>query len=233
MKDKPLRTFRKVHKYLGVFLALFLVMLAFTGILLNHTDSLDLSKRSIPTWLAAGYFSSAQAEVEGVEVQGQFFYALDGDLIIDHQRRAKCDNVVSASVLKQQWVILCPSELLLLNDKYELVERIGTALGLPQDVSAIASMGDQLVLKQSQGNSLFNLDTLEVKAYPSEFDGWSNPSTVPSDLLLSGVVSWQQFLLDIHSGAFGGLMGKLLADLVAIFIVGMAISGIIMWRNPR
>jgi uncharacterized iron-regulated membrane protein len=62
---------------------------------------------------------------------------------------------------------------------------------------------------------------------------WPEKQTMPVNLLLNDSVSWQQFILDLHSGMFIGTAGKWLVDLVAIFVIGMAISGLVMWRNPR
>jgi len=74
----------------------------------------------------------------------------------------------------------------------------------------------------------FDIDTLEI----SKSDSIVEPKAeivVPQKLALGHSISWQQFILDLHSGIILGNMGKLFLDLVSLCLCGMAVSGIAMW----
>ena len=50
---------------------------------------------------------------------------------------------------------------------------------------------------------------------------------------MPAVVSWEQFILDLHSGKLLGLYGVMFSDLLAVLLIFMSISGIMMWWNSR
>ena len=231
LKESTVRSLRKGHRNVGIFLVLFLLLVSVTGILLNHTESLHLSERSVPTFVARRYYQSQ--EVPGFELNTRYYYALGDVLYVDHQALTQCGEIKGVVEHAGQFVILCDAELAVFTEDHQMIERFGEVHGLPPNLNRLAVENKQLLLANDTEVFGFDTDTLESVPMTTAFNDWPETRKVPAHLLLKDSVSWQQFLLDLHSGMFIGTAGKWLADLVAIFIIGIAISGLVMWRNPR
>jgi len=223
---------QKLHRRVGVTLALFLCLLAMTGIALNHSDEIGLDENYVPGWIARLYLGST--EVLGIQSSNHFFYSLGGNLLVDRTTISRCTRLQDWASLDDQEVALCDGELILLSPGFELIERVDGALGLPSNITEIHSTGPEfLVLADSQWLSL---DLVSLKLSRVAFDGHVSETDwrpVPMDYLLGESVTWQQFILDVHSGVVIGLPGKLFTDLVAILLVLMVMSGLWMWHKTR
>ena len=226
-----MRLIRASHKNLGVFLALFLILISFTGILLNHTESLALNNYAAPGFIAARYYTVTP--IEGFKLDQQHYYALAGDLMVNQQKLTSCEQLNGVITAGNQRVALCDNELILLTTSNELIERIGTALSMPGGATKIAEQSNQVYLLAGTRTIRFDLETLEQEDYLGSPVNWVQTETIPRDLVLAESISWQQFILDVHSGVFLGNPGKWFTDLIAIFSIAMAVSGLMMWRDRR
>ena len=231
LNESTVKSLRKGHRNVGIFLILFLLLVSVTGILLNHTESLHLNERSVPAFIAKRYYQS-QA-IPGFELNTHYYYSLGEILYFDQQALTQCGALKGIARQANQLVVLCDAELVLFTEDHQLIERISEAYGLPSNLDRLAVRDGQLLLANETKLFSFDTDSLESVSLTASFKNWPEMQTVPGDLLLNDSVSWQQFILDLHSGMFIGTWGKWLADLVAIFIIGIAISGLVMWRNPR
>ena len=221
----------KSHRLLGLFLIAFILLLSVTGIALNHTDSLGLSKHSVPGFIASRYYSGDA--VLGFAYGERHVYALSGQLHIDRLAITSCKKIQGLVALDSELVVLCDGELLLFTPEFEFIERMGVALGLPDGVSGLAGLANAdgwLALRLATGAVAFNPAQLETRALTEQVS-YAGPGIVPTAKLEAEAISWQQFILDLHSGMFAGNAGKWLMDLVAILLIVMALSGFLMWRR--
>ena len=235
LSDSAVALMRKSHRNLGIFLVIFLVLIAVTGILLNHTDFLKLDQRSVPAFIAARYYSDDAngQEISGYKSDGKYFYVLAGTLYVNSQPIVDCQQLQGVVGLAGQTISLCDSELLLLTPDQQLIEVIGAVMGVPDNLVRLGVVDGQLLLQDPVSLFSFDLDTLQLQPTNIRLSGAPVRQAIPDSVLLAGSVSWQQFILDLHSGVFIGNSGKWLSDLVAVFVIVMAISGLVMWRNPR
>ncbi len=241
------RTFRfllKSHRLLGLFLIAFILLLSTTGIALNHTDALGLARLPAPDFIAARYYADiSNIEVMGFKIKQQYFYALGGQLYINQLSVASCDVLQGAVAMQDQWAALCDGDLLFISPQLEFIERVGLAYGLPdltlgshalpESMLGVVLDKDKLgllILKTSRGNVSFDPLQLVTNDY-TESITYAAPVRVPDKYLLTETISWQQFILDLHSGIFVGNIGKWWMDLVAILLMLMAFSGFFMWRQ--
>lgn len=227
-KSKVFHYLRKSHRSAGIFLSVFLIMLSVTGVVLNHTDELALAKKFVPSFIAARYYPDDQSTF-GYLVEEQYFYSLKGRLYVDKEDITHCSELKGVIQHKQQQVILCVDDVLILTMKNQLVERLDSSLGLPLGIQGISTFENQLVINTSLKNYLFNPETLELEESLNLAIKRQAKAELPTDLVLGNSISWQQFFLDIHSGIFFGNFGKWFMDLIALCLCGMAVSGIAMW----
>jgi hypothetical protein len=230
MRVSSVMLVRRVHRHLGVFLSFFLFLLATTGIVLNHSEAIDLDDRFVPAWIA-GFYLDAEAATGLLEAD-RIFYSVGGNLYADQTDLAACFELQGKTNFDGQEIFLCDGEVLLFTADLQLIERIDVSKGLPSNVDAVHSTGTQFLVRTGSNWQGFDLLTLSVMAQTASvapvLADWA---PVPSHLLLSEAVSWQQFVLDVHSGAIAGFSGKLFNDLVGVFVMLMALSGLLMWRN--
>ena len=238
MRAASLMLVRKVHRQLGVFLSLFLFVLALSGIALNHSEAIELNDHYVPAWIAGFYLDAG--DVTGLQEPGRMLYSVGGNLYANQTNLAACAELQGKTSFDEQEIFLCDGELLLFTSDLELIERIDVTKGLPANVDAVQSTKTEFLVRVGTTWLGFDLLSLQVTSQstsesPSESSFVAPVLTdwvpVPGHLLLKEAVSWQQFTLDVHSGAIAGLSGKLFNDLVGVFVMLMAMSGLLMWRN--
>ncbi|MBV1876137.1 MAG: PepSY domain-containing protein [Pseudomonadales bacterium] len=232
LKESSQKLLRKIHKKIGVFFSLFLILLAVTGILLNHTETLQLNKHTVPAAVAARYYDSGEA-VFGYQLLGQYYYTLSGFLYQDQLTLGPCEQLQGVASSAGGLQALCAGELLIFTDQQQLVERLGSVHGLPANISRLGVYNGGLLLESNLGVVGLNLESLEIASVDLPEANWPVLVKVPTVAMLDNSIQWQQFILDLHSGAYLGEMGKLLVDIVGVFVIGIIISGLVMWRNPR
>lgn len=219
---------RKSHRSVGVFLSVFLVLLCVTGVLLNHTNELNLESRFVPSVIAARYYPS-NGSVKGKLHLEEYYFELGGRLYANDAEIAHCDALDGLVDIREQRIILCDGELIILTLDNQIVERLDSSVGVPDDISKIAGEKGRLVLMGKTQNYEFNLETLALIPFPDSIEADSLNVKIPSELILNKSITWQQLVLDVHSGIVLGSMGKWFLDLVALCLCGMAVSGISMW----
>ncbi len=212
--------------------------MAISGVLLNHAERLAISGSFVPEWIAGKYFTP-ELHLTGVVLGEHQLVEFDGRLLLDGSGVTFCDGgLLSAVSIHERIIVLCGSDLILLDSAGQLEERISLGQGFAADVDALAvSTADTLVIRSAGRPANLALDTLTLQ--PSSFTGsWLTSGEVlisQADLpgLLHDAITWEQFLLDLHSGAFFGLPGILFSDVLALIIVVMVLSGFVMAANPR
>tara|TARA_R110002111_G_scaffold125706_5_gene190115 strand:- start:243 stop:977 length:735 start_codon:yes stop_codon:yes gene_type:complete len=223
---------RRLHKQVGVFVSVFLCLLAITGIALNHSEALALDKKYVPGWIAAFYLGST--EVRGIQKEDQYLYSFGGQFFVDRAPVTSCLELQDFEFFDGQEIALCDGGLIILTPDFQVIERIDNSVGLPEGVANIQVDDTGFLVNTDSTWQSFDLLTLDLS--PTEFSqAVQAPAWVPipTEMLLGDSITWQKFILDLHSGVVIGLPGKLFADLVALLLIGMAISGVWMWRNIR
>lgn len=231
------------HRYVGVSVALFVLMLVTTGILLNHTADLDLDQRHIHSrWLLAWYGIRAPQQVQAYTAQGHWLSQWENQIYVDHRRLdtppggALRGVIATAGMLVAAW----PDSVLLLTPQGERIERLDSAAGLPADIQAIGLQADRVVLRTARGWYRADTELLNWQAYvpaePAPAIAWSRPAALPSSLhesivrsYLGAGLSLERVVQDIHSGRILGRWGVWLIDAAAVLMGFLALSGVWLW----
>lgn len=233
------------HRYIGLGAMLLVVVLALTGILLNHTDALRLGERYVySSWLLRWYGIRPEAAWR-CYAAGTAWACASGDVLTFNDRPiAGVDAaLVGALAFAHLRVLAVPSGLLVLTPQGELIERIGAAQGLPTPIRRIGlSPGGALILDQGTHAYRADLDRLEWKQQTAAGVRWSVAQSAPPVLLEylhaqhpTARISWERLLLDLHSGRWFGRYGNYVMDLAALLLLLLAVSGVIVYaqRRPR
>lgn len=236
------------HRRLGLCAALFVLVLATTGLALNHTSEFHLDSKQV-NWsaLLAWYGIESNTVARSYPLGQQMVTRIDDELFVDTREIAHCSGQLSGAQRLPDTglvVLACNDELFVLTPELELMERLGSAHGLPAPIRRIGLAHQKLVI--SDGRQMFqaDIDSLSWSAIADangDFQDtvqWSNPQATPPALsealgkhFVGEGLSLERILLDIHSGRILGGWGIYLMDAMAIIFVMLAVSGFVMWRR--
>jgi PepSY-associated TM region len=230
------------HGRVGLLAALFLLLLATTGIALNHSAELGLDRRFVDwPWLSRAYGDDS-SDLPAFQVGEDWLSrAANGRVYFNTKEVAPCSGkLVGAVALGELLYAGCAEELLLITGSGDLVESVNASTGLPDRVEAIGLMEQQLVLKADGIWWQADLELMDFRqratvsgAVQQRISGRLPQSIRAAIPAPDQWLSWERLLLDVHSGRVVGRLGVLWMDAVGVLLMILALSGIVMWWLRR
>jgi len=229
----------KWHKKFGVFAALFVILLVFSGIALNHSQQLQLNNKYIQTqWLLDLYQVNPSSEPVSYEADGVRVTQLGERIYFDKREIAKdVQQLIGLVSVNDVVTVAFDGQLIVLSKDGEIIEHLTGVEGVPAGMKEIGfdDKGD-IVIKAAHGYYHVNLDALEWKEYDYLDATWLPESTIPDalneDLLQqyrgSGLTI-ERVLLDLHSGRIVGSWGVYFVDFIALLLLILSCTGVWMW----
>ncbi|WP_299494524.1 PepSY-associated TM helix domain-containing protein [uncultured Shewanella sp.] len=235
------KQFRFWHKKLGIFSVLFVILLAITGILINHSNTLSLDTKPVTfSWLLDNYGIKSPSNIH-IYQASPLIASSDNLIWISQFSPIEAEQpILAITAFNHLYVAITPSQLYLISPQGQLLEKQDSSLGLPQQIESIGQDG-QLWLKTANGYFTSDDDLIEwTKAMPLKAISWVSPLpsfevnnliTQVSHKARSESLTWERVLLDIHSGRFFGPLGPWFMDLVALALIIMSLTGIYLWQS--
>ncbi len=230
------------HRRLGVVAALLVVLLAVTGILLNHTDRLGLVHRPVTNALLLDWYGIRSPEVPpGWQANGHWFATLDGILFLDDRPVAEAKGTLRGVVALpalDAYLLAFDQDLLLLDRDGRVIEWMPPPAGLDGRILGLAGPRDGLPVLVTRSSAWIP---------DPELAGWRRlddasglvplpPAMLPETLGLriaqrarSRRISMERLLLDLHSGRLFGRHGPWVMDGAAVLLLLLALSGGFLW----
>ncbi len=230
------------HRYIGLLAALLTLLLAVTGLALNHYTALGLGKRHIQNeWLLDKLEITAPAVASGFRSHGHKVILLEPWIWLDNKLLAgKYSNIIGMVSLEGMLILSTPGELQLLTMQGELIERLRSQDGLPNTIQRIGrTESGRLVIETPLGQFQADHDILNWKSL-SDDASWSRPFN-PDKVTLTRLqqhwrqqsLSWGRVILKLHSGRIFGDKGVLVMDGAAILLLFLSFSGFWIWLRTR
>lgn len=235
--------------------AIFVLVLAISGIFLNHTSDWRLDNRAISSSAILSWYGIKKDDKLFSYIVGGRVISKIGDEIFLNTRELAhgSGQLIGALALPSQklMVIAFDNELFLLTPDYEMIERLGVVHNLPSPLQKIGVYEGALVLSADDKLYLAEFDNLQWPLLIDVVNSslleqqrldmlnriiWSEPVATPT--LIAGVlqkhftgegITVERLLLDIHSGRIGGKVGVYLVDLMAILFIIFAVTGLVTW----
>jgi hypothetical protein len=240
-----LRSFYVWHRYIGVSAALFVLILAVTGIALNHTENLELDSRYMRAeWLLDWYGMPLPERVIAYQAGAHQVTLFGERLYFDSTRiTGEYSELVGAISLSGFIAVAVDDGILLLTETGDLLERLDSASGIPSNLRAVGARdGDLFVLNAHSVSYRADADLIQWRK--QEVDATETPWQKPvvldqverrtlAHLYQGDMLSAERFLLDLHSGRLFGRFGPWLMDGAACFLILLALSGSWMWLRRR
>jgi len=217
-------------------------VLSVTGLMLNHVSSIPGLHEPVRSfWLLKAYGIEAPTPIS-YAVGNRYITSLGSDYFyLDMAESAYCRGTLKGAVSHGNMIVVaCGDELVLLSELGEVVERIGSAYGLPAPVESLGLCGEALCLSSKNQRYKINIDQLSWLPVSAEVSmDRSKPVKLPQEYqgtlvqnYMGDSISWERVLLDLHSGRLLAL-GPWLMDIAALFLIMLAISGVSMWYSGR
>lgn len=233
---------RRWHVRIGLSAAIVLVMLATTGILINHSQSLSLSETRIPPLLARLSYGLEERETQSIEI-GELRAKTDGaELWVSADRdilTSTCSgNLIGARRFAEEIWVACEQNLsiyLVEDGAPLLVEQLNSYSGLPVPINRFGACDlAPCLISQSQQ---FRYSQLQLSWQASGEDNlstfWSADPETEKELIVPAELNWNRWLLDLHSGRLFGNVGVFIVDLTGIALLILVTTGIIRWLRIR
>ncbi len=238
--------FYRWHRRIGIVSAVFVVVLLVTGILLNHTEALQLDNRhSSSSILRTIYGLPDNLDIQIATAGKTLISQFQDTIYFNSQPTEDCQTELVGAIELHQlagfdstMLVACRDGLLWLDGTGEYLDFIPA---ISFNVAEITTIGvnsaEQAVINDGTAVLHIDLENLTSTAGSRTDVSWSHLQTADSDTTRQlnnayyrEAISWEQILLDMHSGRlFGGNFGVLLMDASAVILLLLVLSGLYMW----
>lgn len=233
------------HRYVGLAAALLVTALALTGIVLNHTEELQLDERFVQSpWILDWYGIRAPetattyaTPIAPVTLLGHQLYVGDRPLAGEYGR------LLGAVGGGGRLIVAADDRLLLTGADGGLLAELTTLDGVPAGVQHLGRDGQgRPVIAADSGRYRPDADFTRWERLPeSQHDyAWARPETLTPErrrvlerAFRGRILPWERVLLDLHSGRFFGTHGIWIMDGAALFMLFLAGSGTLIWLRRK
>lgn len=235
---------RRVHRWLGIASLFFVLVLATTGIALNHSDQWSLDQRFVSSsWLLNAYGVSAPPPGASYTDDGHRASLLGQRLYLDGREIAQDVNTLSGVVALQRFIMVATGDAgIVLTRDGQYVETI-ELMPTPESITQIGRIGKRPVVQSTLAYYIGDADLTQFKSASLEaLDTavWSEASP-PSAAELQELehlyrgrgVTLERVITDLHSGRIVGITGTLLMDVVAAILIFLSLTGLAVWLLPK
>ncbi len=229
------------HRRFGLLLVLFIILLAVTGIMLNHTDGLQLNKTKINNALVLSLYEiNPQQAAISYRTQKHIFTQLDQQIYFDNKKLLNDKQQIRGVTNAGEIIILVLSrDVILLSRDGELIDRYPLAQNT--EIEHVGMLENKAIIKMmDQSMWQADEDIINWQAIAPIQMTWS-PHIQPGENLKQDLLKQyrgeglplERIILDIHSGRIFGKFGVYVMDGVAILMIFLSLSGLWMWWQRR
>lgn len=239
-KEALLRQLRLWHRRLGLTLLLWLVLVATTGIAINHTKDFALETKHMPRLVLETIYGISAPEIRSFAIEDRWFSLVAAQqLYVDDIPIGPCENFLGVAGYNGEYFAACRGVIFIVNSQGELLEKLAGGYGVPTPIDAFGLCDNSPCLQSRE--RLYRFDGVNFTWRPLA-TGMLLPSHVsqpPEDLLrqlqahhIPPDLGLERLLRDLHSGVFFGL-GPWIMDLFAATILVLSLIGLALWILGR
>jgi len=227
----------KWHRVSGILAAVFFLILATSGVALNHAETLKLDQKYLDSeWLLGWYGIEPSLEsVNFPAADGRWLTGTGASLYLDGKPIAPTnENPVGIAEANGVLVVATRNEIFLFTPEGALIER-GSASLAPSPIKRLGVTKSGLVAIEAPGG-VFVSDTDLLEWKPSRAAAtWSRSAAAPAPIHKmvekaenGKALSLERVLFDLHSGRLFGGWGHYVMDGVALLLLVLVGTGLYM-----
>ena len=224
---------------IGIVSSVIVAVTIVTGIVLNHTDRLQLGRQHLNSAsINAWYGRVAPAIDDGFAVANRWVLQAGSRVFLDaHEVFRHTAQLTGALAQAGALYVLFEDQLVELDNSLNVVD-VYTALdGLAPPLTRIATSPSAVVVETARGAMYLDRESGRWRAVDAaQAPQWIAPAIPPADLIAKVSVGFagdgvtvERVLTDLHSGRLFGSAGVLIVDLAALAMLLLAVSGVYLW----
>jgi hypothetical protein len=230
------------HRRIGMVAIILVIILAMTGIILNHTESFKLDENYVDSSLLLGWYGlEPEGEAVSYDVGEHVITVLDHQVFFNSYPVTRTEQTFHGAVKAEQLIVLAfDSELVLLTTDGEFVERMPTGHGF-SDIQRIGVKYRRPVIETAEPYYyMADEHILDWDVIINEDIAWAKQITLDktrTNVLLESFrgrgLTMERVVLDLHSGRIFGEYGIYVMDAAAVALLWLCSSGLWVWWRRR
>lgn len=225
------------HRWAGALAAVFVLFMASTGLVLNHAADWRLDQQPVRSdLLLDAYGIDVPLPDTGYRVGSHWISTGAGTTYWDARPLGSTGTLLGVARTGRRVLAVGTDAAVLLDDAGQLLE-LSTMTGWPTGITALRGAPSGFIVTTPRGDFHADPDLLAWAPHAAAGDeSRVNAEPLPAALAAqiradarARSITWERVLLDLHSGRLPGPAGVLLADLVALALIALALSGLGLW----
>jgi hypothetical protein len=234
------------HRTLGLCAGIFVLILAVTGLLLNHTEDMALDSRYVQSaWLLDWYGIAPPASSMSYAVGDHWVSQMGTRIYYDAAEIAgDATPLLGAVALPDMLVVATRGQLMLLTRGGKHIETLTGSPAVPAGIRTIGvtapHSSERVVVRTAQGDYVADADLLQWQEHAVEDVRWAVASVAPPAITQRLLAAYrgtgltvERVVLDLHSGRIVGSWGRWIMDIAAVVLIFLAATGVWMWLKQR
>ena len=196
----------KIHRFLGILLVFFVLVLSITGSLLQHSEIFNIRQNYASSTFAKNIYNIKPCQISSFKKETIWLSICNNDLYFNDRKIASNVSSVSSIVKENSnYNVMYGNHILLINEDSEI-------------------LGKEHVENLSDGkkNIIFKKNILDSKL-----------KKIIEDKSISKTITYERIIVDIHTGRIFGLFGVTLVDLVTLGIIILSLTGTYSWLRYK
>jgi len=238
------------HRRIGLFALLLVIILAISGIMLNHTERLNLDNTYVDNSLLLSWYG-IEPKDEPVsfrienrsenETQSHVISAWNKQLFFDNTAITNLEQNMHGAIGAEQFIVVAlDNEIILLSYEGEFIERVSTSISF-SNIQRLGMKYKRPVIETSEPlYYIADEHILDWDVIINEDIQWTEQYKLDDEereaLLLAyrgNGLKLERVMLDLHSGRIFGSYGIYLMDAAAIALLWLSMSGLWVWNSRR
>ncbi len=230
------------HRRIGLFSLLLVIVLAITGIMLNHTEKFKLDETYINnSWLLGWYGIEPEDEPVSYRAGKHIISLWHQQLFFDNNAVLTLEQSIHGAITAEQFIVVAlENEIILFSFEGDLVERVSTSLSF-SNIQRLGMKYKRPVIETSEPlYYMADEHILDWDVISNEGIIWSSPYSLNDEEKETLLIAYrgnglklERVILDLHSGRIFGEYGVYLMDAAALALLWLSLSGLWVWGSRR
>ena len=234
------------HRRIGLLALLLVIILAITGIMLNHTEKFELDESYVNNGLLLDWYGiNPEQEPISFRVKNadasHIITALDRQLLFDDTVITDLDQAMHGAIGAEMFIVVAlDNEILLISYDGEFIERVSTGISF-SNIQRLGLKYKRPVIQTSEPlYYIADEHILDWDVISDEGIEWAEAYRLSEQEYEQLLVAYrgnglklERVILDLHSGRIFGEYGIYLMDAAAIALLWLSFSGLWVWNSRR
>jgi len=197
-----------VHRYLGIMLVFFVLLLSITGSLLQHAEDFNLRNKYASSSVVKYFYKIKPCSVLSYKVDDNWLSKCDASLYFNDK---KISNNISNNIINS-------------------VIKKGSLYNIDYDnhIVTVNKYGEIIKLIHKEKNSIYKKDNLLlIKIAPANIRKNIEENSI------NKTITYERIIVDLHTGRIFGFIGITIIDLVTIGFILLSMTGTISWLKYK